>query len=1035
MARLKISLVHIFLMFSCLLNSLDSRATDDAYPPDLPEDETINAYKSYWQSFEQYEAALVKDGRDKFAESWENLKKSYRKQKLQLNQEQLEILKKSAQKYRQQLEEHPSANNRPFVLLNLAQVNFLIANKQTELDSDSGSFLKDEAISYLKEIDENFRGFVYREKAQYLRAIILKSTNRPDEALAVWESLVSSKRNVAPVYYAHIAIGDHYFSRDMPGQAAKAYKRAVDLLEKLDIEDIAFERIRASYRLAWAAYRSTDLDTAVNASLVLLQPNPNFKDTDEHKKIVQDAINLIADALYEANSRSLTKSFLKRSDTASFAPKIGLRILSRYSNNNIANEVTHLGEILITDFPLAKEAPDIILITADAFGKVGQEPRRTAFLEKLVIMLPSRGLWRSHHKDDPAVIREMEEKARQAAVLVGSWHYERGLASGSITAFAAAAANYEMLIENGPNSDEANQYRLRLAHCYFFSGNNDEAANLYESLKSEYKVDSEILQIASYQLVLTNERRWRETFAKVAEKGGEPQQDAQTQSSIRKLEKSVDEFAARFPGQSRAVDLLLVAANANRDMGDYDHASNYWQRVLVSQPSPPQRAVAVRGLVFSTLKTQSPGQVVELTRRFLKLEDWQTLGLNIGTELKGVLAAATLDESKRLNDSGKILEAGTLLSNIASDFPDIPGRDRIWRDGGYLLAIAGDWSAAQATAEAYLDTNLNKSRADMVYLAARANEYQIRLHEAAKRYFELGNKFPDHSRAKTSLGRAESLALAENDYALAAAAALEVAKREKDQKASQDAYLRAASFFEQSGNIKAALDIAQRRLSASKNQTDRFKANVMLNRLLYVSGREQESLDNLLVLSRRVEREKSNLKAEDYGEIAGEIHFLLGEEARQRFDDFRISERSGNLNDNVNQKSRYFEELVAAYDKSAAAGSPIWAAQARYKLAAEAESFAEEIASIPNRTNEPLSFKSQSRYKATVDRLKNLARRYYSSNVLASRRDTARYKDNEWIKKSIMRLNNETSESPDIKHREQIPVALPDTMTLQWSLK
>lgn len=1034
MARINLVAGSILIFSSYLGWSTALCAQTASLPPDLPDTEAVRAYENYWQAFDDYESDLIKNGRKKFSASWEDLKKSYQKQKFVIDQKQIEKLQNAAKNYRKHLEEHPNANNRPFVLLNLAQINFLIGNKLAQSDAESGSYAKDEAINYLKEIEDNHKGFVYREQAQYLRAIILESIDRPDEALAVWEAITASGRDVGPVFYAYVAIGDHYFSRDLSSKAVPAYQRAMKVLEKLDLEDPDYERMRVNYRLAWAAYRSTDLNVAVGASLALLEPNPQMKDEDQREKIQQDAINLIGDALYEVNSRTRSQEILKRRDLSVFAPKIGLRTLTRYFSNNIFNEAILLGEELIEEFPLSKEAPEFIQITADSLERSGQQSRRIAVLEKLAMMLPAGALWRSRHRDDPATIRDMEQKAREAAAIVASWHYERGLAAGSMTAFAAAASHYEMLINNSPNSDQASQYRLRLAHCHFFSGQNEEAANLYEALKNEYKVDAETLQIASYQLVLTNERLWRQKFGKLAEKGSDPTADSQTQAALRKLEKSVDEFSARFPGQSRAVDLLLVAANANRDMNDFEHATNYWQRVLVSQPSPPQRAVAVRGLVFSTLKTQSPGQVVELTRRFLKLEDWQTLGLNIGTELKGILSAATLDEGKRLNDSGKILEAGQLLSSIASDFNDIPNRDRIWRDGGYLLAIAGDWAGAQNTAEAYLETDLKKNRPDMIYLAGRAHEYQMRLHDAAKRYYELASKFPSHPRAASSLSRAENLALAEDDYSLAAVAALEAAKREKDSRSSQLAFQRAVTYREKSGDVRKAIEIAQARLTASKTPAERFKADIVLNRLLYTAGREQEALDNLTVLSRRVERDKTTINSEDYSEIAGEIYFLLGEEARRQFDDFKLSDRSGSINANIQQKSRFFEELVASYDKAAATGSPKWATQARYRLATVAEEFAEEIASIPNRANEAMTFKTQSRYKATIDRLKNLAKRYYSSNALAARRDVAKYKDNEWVKKSVMRINNENSDISEVKHKDQLPVALPDTMTLQWSL-
>jgi hypothetical protein len=204
--------------------------------------------------------------------------------------------------------------------------------------------------------------------------------------------------------------------------------------------------------------------------------------------------------------------------------------------------------------------------------------------------------------------------------------------------------------------------------------------------------------------------------------------------------------------------------------------------------------------------------------------------------------------------------------------------------------------------------------------------------------------------------------------------------------------------------------------------------------MTYDTGAEQEALDDMQVVARQIERSRSRLNAQEYAELSGEVNFLLGEEARRKFDDFRIAERDGTVASNVALKSRYFEDLVQAYDKAAASGDPRWSSEARYRLATAAEAFADEIASIPARGNEMVTTKAQSRYQATIDRLQGLARKYHSTNVLVARKDPARYKDNEFVKKSSLRINGELSENPDARHKEIMPASVQENMPLNWSL-
>jgi hypothetical protein len=1003
-------------------------------PPEELDAKGLEAFKQYWSAFQEQESKAIGEAEKKFKDSWAEVRKEHQKQRAHLTADQLATLEKAAKRYRQHLDQHDGADNKPFVMLNLAQILNLIGDHRQGQDESAGTFAKNEALALLTEIEKSYRDFASRDQALYLRALILESLDRDEEALTAWQSLAASGGSTLYGLYARVAAGDHLFKRDRPAEAMQLYQKALTLLPDVKAADAEFEHMRINYRLAWAAYRAAELNTVITAGAELLVPGRRTKSVDRREKIQLDAVELMGNALYENNAMPRTMEVLRRKEIALFAPAVGLRTATRYSANNIHNEAVNLGEMLIEEFPLAADAPAILQVTADSYGKLGKTPQRLATLEKLALLLPAQSLWRSRHKHDMPTIQAMEEKAAAAAVTVATQNYETGLAAGNVRAFSAAISYYEILLEHAANAPDANMWRLRRAHCHYFAGNYDEAVRLYTDLKANFKVSPEILQLASYQLVLASEKRWRDAFASVAEKGNEPLTDEHVKKTLADLERSVDEFAARFPGQSRAVDLLLVGASANRDMNKYDGAAKYWQRALVSQPSPAQRGVAIRGLVFASMKTGSTGDVVELARRFLKLEDWRALGLNLGNELRGVLSTAALDEGKRLNNAGQVREAGEMLTAIAREFPDVPDRDKIYRDGGYMLALAGDWAGAQKAADGYLASGLTRFKADMTYLLARAHEYQLRLHDAAKRYFELGDRHAAHARSLTSLQRAEKLALAEGDFALAAQAASVQAERARNETTRLADYARAVEHLGKAKNPGAALNVARRRWRNSKGEGEKLKSQLLVARTTYEAGSEQEALDEITIVAKQADRSRGQLSAEEYAAISSEANFLLGEESRRRFEDFRILERSGAVSANIAQKSRYFEDLVSAYDKAAAAGDPGYSPQARYRLAEAAETFADEIAAVPNQAENGLTVKAQSRYQATIQRLQELAKRYHGANVLAARKAPRVYRDNEWIKRSTLRLSGDTAVRDTIRRRDEAPMAIDAALPSEWSL-
>lgn len=1008
-------------------------------PPELVDGKAIDAFKQYWSAFDEHEEKLTKDGIQKFKQSWDDVKSLYQEKKAKIGTEELEALQRAADKYKEHLEQHTDADNRPFVMMNLAQIQNLIGDHLAKQDANAGTFAKSEALALLKDIEDKYPTFAYREQAFYLRAIVLESLDRQDEALAAWQALSATSRSTLYGVHARVALGDHLFMRERAADAMKAYEKALELLPDVQADDPEYERLRINYRLAWAAYRAAELNTVIKAGAELLIPGRRAKTVEQREKIQQDGVDMMGDALYEANNFSRAKEVLNRRELLDFAAGIGLRALTRYAANGIHSEAVVLGEWLINQFPLAKEAPDTLALTADSWAKLDKTSKRIAALEKLSLLLPAQSLWRSHHKGDLTATKKMEERAVPAAVAVATYYYDAALGSGNVKTYETASSFYDLLLEHSANAADANDWRLRRAHCQYFAGNYEDASRQYNELKSSFKVDAETLQVSSYQLVLTNERRWRELFGKSSEQGIDPTKGTgDVAKALESLEKSIDEFAARFPAQTRAVDLLLVGASANRDMNLFDKASRYWQRALVSTPSPAQRGVAIRGLIFATMKTGSTGDVVEATRRFLKLEDWRSLGLALSNELRGVLSAAALDEGRRLNGTGNVLEAGKLLTDVAAEFGDVPDRDKIWRDGAYMLAIAGDWAGAQKAAEGYAQSGLGKNKGDMVYLLARSHEYQLRLHEAAKHYFELGRRFAGHSRADTSLQRAEKLAVAEGDFSLAAEVATTLGERAKKPEDRIDHFERAVTYLDKGDNAAKALNLARKRLRSSTTITEKLKSQLLVARMNYKAGGEQEALDDLAILAKTVERQRQVLKLEDYQALTGEIQLLLGDEAKRRFDDFNLIERQGDLSGKVAQKSRYFEDLVQAYDRAAASGHPRWSAQARFELATAAESFADEIASVPTKigekSGEGITLKSRNRFNATIERLGALAKKYHSSNVLAARKDPARFKDNEWIKKSTLRLTGDISDKPETRHKQVLPTSLQDNLPSEWSL-
>ena len=722
-------------------------------------------------------------------------------------------------------------------------------------------------------------------------------------------------------------------------------------------------------------------------------------------RISHDIAELTGLALYENDNDTQIKEVLNSKDYQIFGAGTALVLMQQYQSANLHTKALNVGNLAASHFALRREYPDILKAKAASESQLEKKASRLETLEKLSMLLPQQSLWRNQHRDDPDVIRYMEGLSRSAAEAVAATYYEDGLASGNPKKFNMASTHYLILLDDQQNTDTAPDLRLKIANCQYFAGNLQEAEKRYGALISSLKTPEAILTAAHFQRVLTLEKIWRSSFESAVQKRIDPVSNPPTLESLHRLEAAVEEHANRFPGQSRSTDLLLVAASTNRDHNQFEQASRFWQRALLSNPSTGQRAIAIRGLVFAKLRTGEPKEVIESVSNFLKLEKSNTLGENLQVELLGVLSSASNEEATRLAKAGKTDDAGRLLLKVASDFPKVPGNEQLWRDGAYFVAISGDYSRAQASAEVYLKKGHKKFGGDMTYLVARSQEYQMRFGDSVKTYINLSEKFPEHARNGVGLDRAEQLALAEEDFKGAAQAAKLRANGSKSKADKLSGYDTAISYLLLGGENSQALNLAEQRKALSSTTREKLESELSLANIRYQSGDKQTAIDDLDSIDKQIERAKFDL-GDAYKRLSADANMRLGEHALGVFNERRLDESKKQLSAQIETKSQLFSELVTRLDKVASLDQANISPKARFMLGQAAADFADEITSIPARTGEPTTLKSQTRFNQNISRLKDISKRYHGNNLLSKQRSPQSYAKNEWISRSSQALTN-----------------------------
>ena len=1028
---------QIFLLvITLLLSEKKSFGQLEPLEPKINSGKKIQAFKQYWESFDAYENQIIGQGKTKYQESWITIKELKAQKEHEYTLKQIELLEESVYEYKLHLKNHSRNSTAAFVMLNLAQILNKIGDLRSSLQ-ESGIESKQEALAILSELSKEHPEFTKREAAIYLKAIILSTLKADKKSLETWRSLAKIAQKSLYGVHAHIAIGDHYFKTEKANRALKEYKLAENLLKKIELSKKDFEMLRIQYRKIWASYRSANLKTTISTGIKILQPDRVGHLKDMQMKIKEDAIQLIGDALFEMNDLFFTKATIKRNILKEYAGKITLRTLRNYAINKVYNDLIELGEYTLRIYPANNAAPEILAVLADAYKQKKNITKRIHSLEKLSLFLPEQSLWRSRFKDDYTAIKKMEKLALAAAYTASNWYYQKGMQSGNPSNFQAAASYFNVLLKYERPGSKTNTIRLKLAHCQYFAERYEKAASIYQNLIMKHDIDHATLKIAAFQLVLSKEKMWRHTFTKKQNKGVKPQSDGKTLKKLEELETAVEKFSTRFPARKLAAqsevvnDALLIAASANRDHERFAQAIKYWQRVLISNPATGQRAIAIRGIVMARVFAGKPEYIIEATKNFLRLEQWDKLGLSLDRELRGILSQATQELAQNLEKDGDFAKAGKLLVGISSEFKKIPNRPRLFRDGAYMLAMGGKWQLAEKAALAFQNEKIRKNAGDISYLVGKAQDYQMRFPEAAKSYFRHGKMYPKHRKSRISLERSQEIATADSNFKLAGRSAELSGDREQRRSERIKKYRQAYHLYRQGGDLQSTLATAKKNLTSSKTLEEKLMAELDIAKAEMDTRDEDTALERFAKIASISSRNKSKINRLVFQKSYGESQFYLATESIDQLHDFNVLERGGNLKKTVAQKMRYFEKAVKHLELAIKSSHPEWESRCRYLLGAESEKLAEDLNKIILEANASDSYRQELKLK--IQQLKKIAKVQFSSNVLAQSRKPTRYKNNSWIKKSRLKVSYYSPAIKDSPVLYVAPASLSLNIPQQWS--
>lgn len=990
-----------------------------------------NAFERFWNAKEIFELKQIEKAKSSVEEDTLSKKQLIFENAEAAATEHLSALSDAEDRYESELDQNNGNEKNPFLVFNLAQVLYLKSkNSIVEKRPGASEELLRRAQKYLSEFYKLKTGESLQAEALLLEGRIDEILNEPGAAFLAWNKVAKDAPTSVTAVYARIAAGDLSFKLDRYVESNRLYQDALNAAKSnLDIIDI--NQIR--YRAAWSAYRSGNLDLAMLYSKEILTSSVAVD-----AAVLADSSQILGEVLFEKGKIEKTKEILLDKNIGDSAGTILVEVIRQYLSQDAVEKAKDLAEFGASRFPLDRALPEILMLLAGANHKMDNKGDEAAALEEFGMLLPKDSLWRIRMAAQNRLeyILAMEPVAIAACEEASAFYYDAALKSGSAEVFLRAARILTVLVPFLDNSSELIPYKLRLANSYYFAGQYSYADRLYEELLSKYKINEDLLNIALYQAARSKYGMLQEKLENIKEAQSiKRKRSPKIAEALAYFESGVEQFANKYVNSAEASELLLLAAGANRDLGDLKKANLYWKRVLLQKSLPSYRTLAMRGTLATALNGSKPEQIIDLSKRYLRLEDLKALDSSLESEILGILSTSIIAYAEDLKKKGKMLESGAILVDVATEFSAMPNREEVWRNGAYTLAVGNDWNSAIGAAENYFINNLKEYSDDMNYLLARGKETQIRFGDAAQLYLKQARLYPKHRRALSSVERSEQLFLAEDDLNGAANAAEASATLSSQRDLKIEKLSRAYQYLLRANELAHAKAIALKIKAIAVSSYQVLSAQMMIAKMSYKKDSSREQAVKILAsIINRAKRDKAKIGKESFSELVCEAQYLIAQDHLDVFYDYHIGTRSGTIASRVAKKMTLYKDFKESNDEIIKLQNENWVPQARYLAGESADKFSSEIKTMLKTQSKGLSDREKDRYKEMVQSLANSARKNHSENIISMRQSNTNASQSLWGEKSMQALSysKEDAKQRQITEKLYFPKNVGDLIPKKW---
>jgi TolA-binding protein len=827
-----------------------------------------------------------------------------------------------------------------------------------------------DAEKLYKQLLTEFPDYRRADLVLYLVGFAAKEDNREDEALAMFQTVIT-KFPRSPLYGdAWMQVGEHWFGLQKWDNARAAYD---NILSRPDSPTYDL----AMFKSAWCDWKLGDPDTAAKKFKIVLDLAVEAERAG-NPELLRRRANLRDEALEYLVVVFTEDKTISAKEVFDFLASIGGEKYSRDILIKVADSYTSQGEFeRSTDTYrfLVKMDPDAIAAAAwqrkivDTWAAAGDNATARTELRVLVETYGPNSPWAKKQHNRDALDRSLEATealARQTAINLhaDAQAKEKRDKKPDPAAYTEAADAYGVYLsafgDGKTASGKAAELRFYRAQILYFKlGKLEEAGDEFllvgkSAPVGKYHKDALLTAMDAFEKARPTNTAGKRQLLPIDSKFAE----------------AVDLYATLFPADPKIVQVIFKNGQLFYDYGNYDEAIKRFGLIVTKYPDDPNAGPAGDRILKGLEKAQDSENLEDWARRLKKAKAFA--GKDQQQRLDTIIIGSIGKSGDKYRDAGKYEQAAQFYLRVPKEFPRAKEAPQSMMNAGVMYEKA---KLPEQAAEAYLDLAQQYPSAGddlaekSAFSAGQVYERVAYFDRAAEAYEVVVDKFGKKASTRDdkvadALYNAGVLrqALGQNDKAIAHYR--EYAKQFKERKDADDVAFRIGEVSESAGDDGHADQAFRAYLASYPGGKRAVEAHVRAGRTSFrlgQLGRAAKEFDDALKLWKR-----AGGKDKEAGRSwAAEARYYQGELIFRDYEKVTLDVKPRALTATLKKKAALLEKAQKAYFDVVDYQDLKWATAALYRMGQIYDGFAEALTSAPPPAG--LSPADQQAYRDGID--------------------------------------------------------------------